>query len=104
MDLLVAVYSATKSFPPDERFGLTAQLRRAAVSIPANVAEGHTRQGAGEFRRFVSIARGSVAEVDTELEAAERLGFISSPSLLETRRLMDSVGRMLTNLAKALSE
>jgi len=104
MELVVAAYSATKTFPSDERFGLTAQIRRAVVSIPANLAEGHARRGSGEFRHFVSIARGSLAELDTELEAAERLGFVPALSLAETRRLMTSVGRMLTALAKALRE
>ena len=102
MDLVVAVYSVTKALPADERYGLTSQLRRAAVSIPTNIAEGHARLGAGEFRRFASIARGSLSELDTEIELAERLGFVPSTSLIETRRLMASVGRMLSALAKAL--
>jgi len=67
MQVVVSIYRLTQSFPAEEKFGLVAQLRRAAVSIPSNIAEGHSRLGAAEFRRFVSIARGSVAEVETQI-------------------------------------
>ena len=103
MNLVMDVYALTASFPRDERFGLTAQIRRAAVSIPANIAEGKARFGPGEYRRFVSIALGSVAELQTELEIAERLGFVTMAALEPAREKLDHVGRMLTNLAKRLS-
>ena len=103
MDLVMDVYALTVDFPNSERYGLTSQLRRAAVSIPANVAEGKARFGAGEYRRFVSIALGSVAEVQTELEIAERLRFVEARQLEPAREKLDRVGRMLTALAKKLS-
>jgi len=103
MDLVMDVYSLSALFPRDERFGLTAQVRRAAVSIPANIAEGKARFGHGEYRRFISIALGSVAELQTELEIAERLKFVSAEQLAATREKLHHVGPMLTNLAKRLS-
>ena len=75
MDIVVEIYRVTGGFPSAEKFGLTAQLRRAAVGIPSNIAEGHSRLGGAEFRRFVSIARGSVAEVQTQLAVAVALDF-----------------------------
>jgi four helix bundle protein len=76
MTLVEAVYRETASWPSDERFGLTAQIRRAVVSVPANIAEGSGRSGSSELRRFLSIAHGSLCEVQTQLEIAERLCFM----------------------------
>jgi four helix bundle protein len=73
MDLVVAVYEITESFPASERYGLTRQIRRAAASIPANIAEGQDRRLAGEFLQFLGNARGSLLELDTHLEIAHRL-------------------------------
>ena len=95
MDIVVEIYRVTKMFPSDERFGLTSQLRRAAVSIPSNIAEGHSRLGAGEYRRFVSIARGSVGEVETQLAVAARLD-------LSTAELTASLDLQLGRLSKML--
>src|SRR5436309_9666166 len=81
MTVVVEVYQLSRRFPPDERFGLTAQVRRAAVAIAANIAEGHARASSREYRQFVSIARGSAAEVDTELLVAQRLRYVSGPQL-----------------------
>ena len=103
MDLVVDVYDVSKSFPADERYGLTAQARRAAVSIPTNIAEGKARFGPNEYRRFVSIASGSAAELTTELDLAERLGFVGAAELHSAREKLTTVGRMLTTLAKRLS-
>src|SRR5438309_206584 len=80
------VYSSTKSFPKEERFGLTMQVRRAAVSVSSNIAEGHTRQGR-EFVHFLSIARGSLAEVESQLILAAELGYIQSDRLDEVLKL-----------------
>jgi four helix bundle protein len=98
MDLVTEVYSVTRTFPADERFGLTSQLRRAAVSVPSNIAEGNRRPTRTEYRRFVSIARGSLAEVETQMEVARRLGFASGAKLALTDELSTRVGQMLTRL------
>ena len=76
LDLVEAVYRLTDRFPSNEQFGLTAQIRRAAVSVPSNVAEGAGRIGEREFLRFLGIARGSLSEVETQLHIAHRLGYV----------------------------
>ena len=102
IDLVVGVYRLTKSFPREERYGLTAQLRRAAVSIPSNIAEGAARGSRNEYHRFVSIARGSAAEVETLLEVSERLAFVSSADLTDAKTTNEEVSGMLTVLRKKL--
>jgi four helix bundle protein len=91
MDLVVAVYRATAQFPSDERFGLTSQMRRAAVSIPSNIAEGQGRGPSHDFVRFLVIARGSLQEVGTQLELAARLGFLPDA---DHGPLCDSLGEL----------
>ncbi len=76
MDLAVSIYEQTKVFPDDERFGLTAQMRRAAVSIPSNIAEGSNRNTDKDFSRFLSISLGSSAELETQLLLSKRLNFL----------------------------
>jgi four helix bundle protein len=102
VDLVARVYEITKTFPTDERFGLTQQLRRAAVSVPSNIAEGKGRGTAAEFSRFLSIATGSLTEVDTQLVIAERLGFITNDTLDEVAGKIAEVGRIMTGLRKSL--
>ena len=75
MDLVVAIYAFSASFPAEERFGLAAQMRRAAVSVPSNIAEGAARKSRNELLRFLSIARGSLSELDTQMQIATRLDF-----------------------------
>jgi four helix bundle protein len=82
MDLTEQIYRATATFPADERFGLTSQMRRAAVSIPSNIAEGHGRNSTADFRHFLGIARGSAREIETQVLIAERLDLI--PAVVAT--------------------
>ncbi|HVG31173.1 MAG TPA: four helix bundle protein [Pyrinomonadaceae bacterium] len=100
MDLVVKVYRSTESFPKDERFGLTSQIRRAAVSVPANIAEGAARQSGKEFAYFLSNAQGSASELETELLIAHRLGFLGEPTYRGLRAELDGIGRMIIGLSK----
>jgi four helix bundle protein len=100
--LVVESYQVGRQLPPDERFGLTAQIRRAAVSIPANIAEGHGRSSRGDYRHHVQTAGGSLRELETLFEIATRLKYVDEKSLEGVRGLCDELGRMLTRLAKRL--
>ncbi|HTI63725.1 MAG TPA: four helix bundle protein [Gemmatimonadaceae bacterium] len=102
METVVTAYRVTRAFPADERFGLTAQLRRAAVSIPANIAEGRSRLGPGEFRHGVSVARGSVAEVETDLAIAIALEFVDARDVVELTAQLDRLSKMLFGLHRSL--
>src|SRR4051812_41334544 len=102
VEFVVQIYDKTKQLPPDERFGLTSQIRRAAVSIPANIAEGAARTTAKEFHHFVAVAQGSCSEVETELLIAEKLGYLSADTCAELKTVADSIGRMLVGLFKHL--
>lgn len=103
MDVAKTVYSLTAKFPLDERFGLVSQMRRAAVSIPANIAEGHARKSRAEFRQFVSIALGSVAELETQLILSKELNFIAKEDTEAMMAQLDTLGKMLRGLSKSLS-
>jgi four helix bundle protein len=100
IELVVTIYKATEVFPTHERYGLTSQIRRAAVSIPANIAEGAARQSAKEFAHFLSIAQGSSSELETELLIAQRLGYLGSGGYAEMREELDCTGRMLVGLIR----
>ena len=89
IDFVVMIYDKTKNFPADERLVLTSQLRRAAVSVPANIAEGAARQSDKEFVHFLSVAQGSCSEVETELLIAKKLGFLSEPDYSELKQASD---------------
>ena len=102
VEFVVTIYKQTQRFPSDERFGLTSQVRRAAVSIPANIAEGAGRQSDQEFIRFLSIAQGSCSEVETELLIGHKLDYLPSAEYLELKNEADSIGRMLVGLTKHL--
>ena len=102
METVVATYRISRGFPSDERFGLTSQIRRAAVSIPANIAEGRGRLGSGEFRHGVSIARGSVAEVETDLAIGVALDFVDPGAVVELNSNLDRLSKMLFGLYKSL--
>jgi four helix bundle protein len=102
MDLVELVYQATKAFPREELYGLTNQLRRAAVSVPSNIAEGQARNSTAEFRHFLSIARGSLAEVDTQLHIAHRLRYIETAKLQEIQAVQIEVNKMTNALMSKL--
>jgi four helix bundle protein len=95
MELTVAVYRITASFPREEVFGLTSQLRRAAISIPSNIAEGQGRLNTREFRQFLGIARGSNCELQTQLEIARRLRLGDSELLSNAENLSHEIGKMI---------
>ena len=103
MKVVVEIYRVTKAFPAEERFGLVSQLRRAAVSIPSNIAEGRSRLGPAEFRRFVSVARGSVAEVETQIAIAVALDFVSADETTLLSTELDRLSGMLFNLYRSLT-
>lgn len=100
--LVKKVYHLTASFPSDEKFGLTSQMRRAAVSIPSNIAEGQARRTTGDYVRFVSTAEGSLAELDTQLIIAIELGYLEKPLTFECTDLMIEVRKMLNALRRSL--
>jgi len=102
MDMVVACYGLTKTFPPSELYGLTSQLQRAAVSVPANIAEGQARQHAKEFRQHLAIANGSLAELETHVLIAERLGYLRGAMVRDVLARTDQVGRMIPGLRKFL--
>jgi four helix bundle protein len=101
-ELVLAIYKLTESFPRQEMFGLVSQLRRAAASVPANLAEGAGRLNTGEYRQFVGIARGSAAEASYHLMLARDLGYIPSADYDRLRGGYDRVCQMLTRLSQAL--
>jgi four helix bundle protein len=102
MDLVVESYRLGELLPGRERFGLTAQVRRAATSIPANIAEGYGRARRGEYLNHLSIARGSLNELETHIAIARRLEYLSESDLVQSRELCDFVSRMLTRLRRSL--
>lgn len=102
MDLATSVCRVTAEFPDHEKFGLVAQLRRAAVSVPSNIAEGQGRLSPGEFKQFLGHARGSLFEVGTQALIARNLGFITESKVLQLQKLVDEVGRLLNGLIRSL--
>ncbi len=98
----LAVYRLTSNFPAAEKFGLTAQLRRAAVSVASNIAEGYGRASRGEYVQFLGHARGSTAEIETQLIFARELGFGTKTELAHTEDLVQEVGRLLTLVMRSL--
>jgi four helix bundle protein len=107
MELVLDCYALTKRFPYDERYGLSSQSRRAAVSIPSNVAEGHNRRSPhsnNAYRNHVSIALGSCGELDTQLEIALRLGYLPHADLLAANDKLSRLGQMLRRLQQSLEK
>src|SRR5436305_818343 len=103
MDLVVEVYRSTGSFPREETYGLTSQVRRAAVSIPSNIAEGQCRHTTKEFLNFLSIAQGSLAEVETQLQIAHRLGYLDTDGTNTLLQRAAEVGRLINGLRNSLA-
>jgi four helix bundle protein len=99
IELVEHIYAETREFPKEELFGLTAQMRRAAVSVPANIAEGAARSGTKELVRFLSIAAASLSELDTHVEIAHRLGYLKDDSLIEE---IDTVSALLMELSASV--
>jgi four helix bundle protein len=102
MQIVESVYRVSGGFPKAETYGLTGQLRRAAVSVPSNIAEGHGRASTKEYLRHVAVAQGSLAEVETQLELAARLGYVSDSELSPIQKECDYLGRQLHLLRDAL--
>ena len=103
MDLVVRVYEVTEEFPPRERFGLTNQLRRAVVSVASNIAEGQGRHATRDFLRCLSIAYGSLQEVETQLIIARRLGYLEEEFRSRLFDLTGEVARLINGLMNSLS-
>jgi four helix bundle protein len=98
MQLTVGVYRLTRDFPREEIYGLTSQIRRSAVSLPSNIAEGHGRLNTAEFRQFLGIARGSNCELQTQLEIARSLGYGDKERIDEADRLSNEAGKMIYSI------
>jgi len=103
MELVTQVYQATNKFPKSEQFGLVSQMRRSAISIPSNIAEGHGRHSDKEFIRFLDIARGSVYELDTQMEIGRLLNYFQEEDYACISSLLDETSRILFGLRKSKS-
>lgn len=103
MDLTVAIYAAARPFPREETYGLRSQITRAAVSVPANIAEGHARGTRKDFSNFLAIAKGSLMELHTHTILAHRLNFITPEVSADLLKRIDEVSRMLAGLRKSLA-
>ena len=104
MDLTVEIYSLVNKFPREENYALSDQMRRSVVSIPSNIAEGQGRNSAKEFVNFLSIARGSLWELETQIEISERLHYIDSGQKNKVYEQTEEIGKMLNALATSLEQ
>lgn len=100
MEMVTEIYKATRSFPKEEIYGLTSQIRRSAVSIPSNIAEGQGRNTKGEFLQFLGIAKGSLCEIETQILIAKNLEYLSTTDAFEDR--INEIGRLLNGLINSL--
>ena len=98
MDLVETVYRLTGSIPSEEKWGLVSQMRRAAISVPSNIAEGYGRQATGEYRHHVSIGRGSLLELETQILLARRLKYLQAADTESVLKEIDEISRMLATL------
>jgi four helix bundle protein len=104
MKSTVMIYKLTDRFPEKEKFGLVSQMRRAAISIPCNIAEGAARQGKKEFKNFVSMAQGSVSELDTQLDLSVLIGYLTKDMVEEVTAELLRIDKMLSGLIRSLAE
>ena len=102
MDVAEAAYRLTSKFPKHEIYGLTSQIQRAATSVPANIAEGHARETTKDFLRFLSIAQGSLAELETHLMLAQRFAYVDENELERIMQLTDETGKIIRGLQRSL--
>ena len=102
MDLVIDVYKTTNTFPTQEIYGLTNQIRRATVSIPSNIAEGAARQTKKEFTNYLHMAQGSLSELDTQMELAKRLGYLNQEIFMILDERMERIDKMITGLIRHL--
>jgi len=104
IDLVIDVYDVTKQFPKEELYGLTAQLRRAAVSIPSNIAEGQERHSKRDFRHFLRQAKGSLAEVETQVVIGRKLTYLHDAPLTSLEKRIEELGRILSGLINSIPD
>ncbi len=104
MDLVEKIYNLTRNLPDYERFGLAAQMQRAAVSIPSNIAEGYSRASTKDYIKFLYISKGSNAEVETQILICKRLGYLDAQESREYTNLTDEISRMLSAIILKLTE
>ncbi|MBV8513842.1 MAG: four helix bundle protein [Acidobacteria bacterium] len=102
MALVTEIYHATQNFPAEERYGLSNQLRRAAVSVPSNIAEGQARFSSRDFYRFLSVARGSLVEIETQLQIALNLGYLTKTQGAHLMKSAAELGRILNGLLASI--
>ena len=103
MDLVVEIYKISKLLPKEETYGISDQIRRAAVSIPSNIAEGQSRNSAKEFIQFLSIARSSLAELETQLLICTKVNMLSEDNIAEAQNITTEVGKMIKGLMNKLN-
>lgn len=104
LEIVDLVYKITRKFPQDERFGLSSQMQRSAVSISSNIAEGFGRQHRKEYQQFCHVALGSCAELETQLEISKRQGYVLDGAAAQLRELLDHESRMLAKLIRGLKQ
>ncbi len=102
MDLAVTAYQLTASFPSDERYGLTSQIRRSCASVPANIAEGYGRESSGAYAQQLRVAQGSLKELETHVELAHRVGHIDAAALSPVLKSAEEIGKMLRSLIRSI--
>ena len=103
IDLVILIYELTKLLPEDEKFGLSSQMRRAAISIPSNIAEGQQRKSSKDFMHFLSIARGSKGELQTQLYISYKLNLLSKQQVEPSMALLSEIGKMISKLMASLN-